>query len=173
MMKRSLCVLSMITATYCVVPLDASAMDVEQYVEIGEKSLKSVKRGKTKDIDKIIFQQRELIRLGVEGCLEFAEKSPADAKMMHLVVLNSQRMRNLPLDQFQTEWLEGGYLRAHGIDIDKFSARDQQTTYYDAVVRPAVAIVALEQFKKSKNPKLLQTVQEQLGDAVDAVEKLK
>lgn len=172
-MKRSLLVLSMIAALYWVVPVDVNAMEVEQYVEIGEKSLKSVKRGKTKDVDKIIAQQRELIRLGVEGCLEFAEKSPADAKMMHLVVLNSQRMRKLPLDQIRKEWLEGGYLRAHGIDIDKFSARDQQITYYNAVVRPAVAIVALEAYKKSKSSKLLQTVQEQLADAVDAVEKLK
>lgn len=172
-MKRGLFVLFMITAVYSMLTVNANAMDVEQYIEIGEKSLKSVKRGKTKNVDKIIFQQRELIRLGIEGCLEFAEKSPADAKMMHLVVLNSQRMRSLPLDQFQKEWLEGGYLRAHGIDIDKFSARDQQTAYYAAVVRPAAAIVALEQYKRSKKPKLLQAVQEQLADAVDAVDALK
>lgn len=172
-MKQTIFILFMTTALWTAAPVYANAMDVEQYVEIGEKSLKSIKRGKMKDVDKILNQQRELIRLGIEGCLEFAEKSPADAKMMHLVVLNSQRMRNLPLDQFQKEWLEGGYLRAHGIDIDKFSGRDQQTTYYNAVVRPAGAIVVLEEYQKSKNPDLLQSLHKQLSEAVDGIETLK
>lgn len=171
-MKRVVLAMSLLSAIWAGAPLSAQAMDVEQYVEIAGKSLKTVKRGKTKDVDKIIVQQRELIRLGVEGCLEFAEKSPADAKMMHLVVLNSLKMRNLSLDQMEKEWLQGGYLRAHGIDIDKFSARDKQASYYDAVVRPAVAIIALEKYKKSKDPELLGTVQEQLSEALDVVESL-
>lgn len=172
-MRQGIFLLSVIAALVVTAPMKADAIDVEQYVEVGEKSLKSIKRGKLKDVDKVIDQQRELIRLGIEGCLEFAEKSPADAKMMHLVVLNSLRMRSLPPDQFQKEWLEGGYLRAHGIDIDKFSGRDQQTTYYDAVVRPAGAIVVLEQFKTSRDPELLPTLHKQLSEAVAGVEALK
>lgn len=172
-MKKSIFIPFMIAALWTVAPVRANAMDVEQYVEIGEKSLKSIKRGKVKDVEKILAQQRELIRLGIEGCLEFAEKSPADAKMMHLVVLNSQRMRNLPLDQFQKEWLEGGYLRGHGIDIDKFSGRDQQTTYYNAVVRPAGAIVAVQEYHKSKDAALLESLHKQLSEAVDSVESLR
>lgn len=172
-MRQGFFVLFMITVLAIVTPMEAGAMDVEQYVEVGEKSLKSIKRGKMKDVDKVIDQQRELIRLAIEGCLEFAEKSPADAKMMHLVVLNSLRMRSLPPDQFQNEWLEGSYLRAHGIDIDKFSGRDLQTAYYDAVVRPAGAIVTLEEFKKSRNPELLQSLHKQLSEAVAGVEALK
>jgi hypothetical protein len=145
----------------------AYAMEVDLYLDGAQKTLKAVKRGKARDADKLIAQQRELIRLAVEGCLEFAEKRPMDAKMMHLVVLNSQRMQNLTLEQIDEEWLKGGYLRSHGVDVDRFSPTDAQVIYQDAVVRPALAIIALQQYKRTKDPEFLKTVHDALSAVVD------
>lgn len=149
------------------------AMDVETYLKTAKKTMKAVKKNKVRNVDDLIEQQRELIRLGVEGCLEFAEKSPADAKMMHLIVLNSLKMQNLSLAEIEAEWHAGGYLRAHGIDVDKFTQADVQINYYDAIVHPATAIIALNEYKKSPDSALLEQIHDELAEVVHHVEGLK
>jgi hypothetical protein len=148
-------------------------MDVDNYVKTAKKTLKAVKKSKVRNVDDLIDQQRELIRMGIEGCLEFAEKSPADAKMMHLIVLNSLKMQNLSLKEIESEWHGGGYLRSHGIDVDKFGKSDAQINYFDSIVFPATAIVALEAYKKNQDPALLEQVHKDLAEVVAQVENLK
>lgn len=143
----------------------AHAFDAEQYIETADTIIKTAKRGKVKDVDKLIDMERELIRLGVEGCLEHAEKNPTDLKLMQLVVLNSQRMRKLSLDDLQKDWIEGVYPTSHGVAIDKLGPKDPAQQFLDMVVRPAAAIIALQNFKKSKNAAMLQRVQEETEKA--------
>lgn len=151
----------------------ANAMDVDTFLKTAKKTMKAVKKNKVRNVDDLIAQQKELIRIGIEGCLEFAEKNPADAKMMHLIVLNSLKMQNLSLEQIEAEWHAGGYLRAHGIDIDKFTQADVQVNYYDSIVHPATAIIALNEYKKSQDPALLEQVHDELAEVVHHVEGLR
>ncbi|MBI3777231.1 MAG: hypothetical protein HY273_17090 [Gammaproteobacteria bacterium] len=67
----------------------ACAMDIDNYIDVAKQAASTVKKGKLKDIDKLIAQQEELIRLAVEGALKYAEENSARRKMMHLLVLNS------------------------------------------------------------------------------------
>lgn len=151
----------------------AHALDTEAFLKVARDTLKAVKKVKIKDVDSLIEKQKELIRLGVEGCLEFAEKSPNDAKMMQLIVLNSLKMQTLSLDEIEREWLEGGYLKSHGINVDKFAQTDVQVNHYDSIVNPATAIIALTEYKKSQDPQLLNQVHETLSEVVHQVEGMK
>ncbi len=151
----------------------AFAADLEEFKSIANKTIKTVKKGKVRDVDGLIEQQKTLIRIGIEAALEFAEKSPADAKMMHLVVLNSNKMQQLSLEDIEKEWHAGGYLRAHGIDIDKFTQADVQTNYYDLIVHPATALIALKKYKESPNPELLTQVENELTEVVNHAGSIK
>ena len=101
----------------------AYAMDVDNYIDVAKQAASAVKKGKIKDIDKVIAQQEELIRLAVEGALKYAEENPARRKMMHLLVLNSERMKHLTLDAIETAWHNGDYLRRNGIEIGNLDIR--------------------------------------------------
>lgn len=149
------------------------AADLEEFQAIANKTIKTVKKGKVRDIDGLIEQQKALIRIGIEAALEYAEKSPADAKMMHLVVLNSNKMQQLSLEDIEKEWHDGGYLRTYGINIDKLTQADIQTNYYDLIVRPATVLIALKEYKENPNPQLLAQIEDELAEALDHANMIK
>lgn len=149
------------------------AMDVDTYIDVAKQTVGKVKKGKVKDVDKLIAQQEELIRLAIEGALQFAEENPESRKMMHLVVLNSERMKHMSLDEIEKAWHGGEYMKAHGIDINELAHTDAAMNFYDAVVHPATAFIALSEYKDSKDPELLSQVENELTEVVMHVEQLK
>ncbi len=152
----------------------AHALDKDAYVKTAKETIKKVKRGKVKekDIDKLVANQQELIRLGIEGALAYAEISPNDRKMMHLTVLNSERMKGLSLEQIEKDWHAGDYMRAHGIEINDIGNLSDAMNLYDAIVHPATAIIALEQYRKDGNAEHLTQVQDELTEVVMHVEQV-
>ena len=151
----------------------AYAMDVDNYIDVARQAASAVKKGKIKDIDKVIAQQEELIRLAVEGALKYAEENPARRKMMHLLVLNSERMKHLTLDAIETAWHNGDYLRRNGIDIGNLTHTDAAMSYYHAVIHPAAVFIALTEYKNSKDPELLRKAEDELKEVVVQVEQLR
>lgn len=150
------------------------AMDKEEFVDTAKYTIKKVKRGKVreKDIDKLIAHQNKLIRLGIEGALAYAETAPADRKMLHLTVLNSERMKRMSLEEIEKQWHAGDYMRSHGIDINEISHISDAMNFYDAIVHPATAIIALEQYRKDGNPEHLGQVEDELTEVVMHVEQI-
>ncbi len=155
------------------VAIQAQAMDVDTYLDVAKQTVSKVKKGKVKDIDKLIAQQEELIRLGIEGALKFAEESPENRKMMHLLVLNSERMKSMSLDDIEKAWHGGEYMKSHGIDINEMAHTDAAMNFYDSIVHPATAFIALSEYKSSKDPELLTQVENELTEVMMHVEHLK
>lgn len=151
----------------------AYAMDIDNYIDVAKQAASAVKKGKIKDIDKVIAQQEELIRLAVEGALKYAEENPTRRKMMHLLVLNSERMKHLTLDAIETTWHNGDYLRRNGIDIGNLTHTDAAMSYYHAVIHPAAVFIALTEYKNSKDPELLRKAEDELNEVVVQVEQLR
>ena len=149
------------------------AMDVDSYIDIAKQAASTVKKGKSKDIDKLIAQQEELIRLAVEGALKYAEENPARRKMMHLLVLNSERMKHLTLDAMEQAWHNGDYLRRNGIEIGNLAHTDAAMNYYHAVIHPAAVFIALTEYKNSKDQELLRKAEDELNEVVVQVEQLR
>lgn len=152
---------------------EASAMDVDAYLDVAKQTISKVKKGKVKDVDKLIAQQEELIRLGIEGALKFAEENPESRKMMHLLVLNSERMKSMSLDDIEKAWHGGEYMKSHGIDINEMAHTDAAMNFYDSIVHPATAFIALSEYKNSKDPELLSQVENELTEVMMHVEHLK
>jgi hypothetical protein len=151
----------------------ANAMDIDTYIGVAKQTISKVKKGKVKDVDKLIAQQEELVRLGIEGALKFAEENPQSRKMMHLLVLNSERMKHMSLDDIEKAWHGGEYLKSHGIDINELAHTDAAMNYYDSIVHPATAYIALNEYKDSKNAELLEQVENELTEVIMHVEHLK
>lgn len=149
----------------------AYAMDVDSYVDVAKQAASTVK--KTKSIDKLIAQQEELIRLAVEGALKYAEENSSRRKMMHLLVLNSERMKHLTLDAMEQAWQNGDYLRRNGIEIGNLTHTDTAMIYYQAVIHPATAYIALTEYKKTKDQELLHKAEDELNEVVVQVEQLR
>lgn len=145
-----------------------------EYIKSAEKTIKKVKRGKVreKDIDKLIAMQNKMIRLAIEGALAHAESQPQDRKMMHLTVLNSERMKRLSLQDIEKLWHAGDYMRSHGIDINNLSHISDAMNYYDAIVHPVTAIIALEQYRQDGDAEHLTQVQDELTEVVMHVEQI-
>lgn len=171
MNQNSLC--ATLVSAMLVISGSVFAADLDEFQAIANKTIKTVKKGKVRDIDGLIEQQKALIRIGIEAALEYAEKSPADAKMMHLVVLNSNKMQQLSLEDIEKEWHDGGYLRTYGINIDKLTQADIQTNYYDLIVRPATVLIALKEYKENPNPQLLAQIEDELAEALDHANMIK
>ncbi len=161
---------TLIGATFAVAPV--YAMNFDNYIEIAKQAANTVKKGKAKDIDKLIAQQEELIRLAVEGALKYAEEHPAHRKMMHLLVLNSERMKHLTPDAMEKLWQNGDYLRRNGIDIGNLAHTDAAMNYYHAVIHPAAVYIVLTEYKNSKDPELLRRAEDELNEVVVQVEQL-
>ncbi len=151
----------------------AWAMDIDTYIDVAKQAASAVKKGKIKDIDKLIAQQEELIRLAVEGALKYAEENPARRKMMHLLVLNSERMKHLTLEAIEQSWHNGDYLRRNGIEIGNLAHTDAAMSYYYAIIHPAAVIIALTEYRKTKDPELLHKAEDELNEVVVQVEQLR
>lgn len=151
----------------------AHAIDASLYASTAETAIKLAKRGKARELDKLEAEVKALLRLGVEGCLEYAEENPTDAKMMHLVVLNSARIPKLPKEQVDAEWNRAGYLKSHGIDVDKYSIRATQLSLYFSVVRPATALAAIANFRRNQDGAALEKATDELVDAAKRVASIK
>lgn len=169
------CKLSQVVLTAFVfgVTTPAHAIDALLYASTAETAIKFAKRGKTKELDKLEAEVKALLRLGIEGCLEYAEENPADAKMMHLVVLNSARIPKLPREQIDTEWNRAGYLKSHGVDVDKYNIRATQLSLYFSVVRPATALAAIANFRRNQDGAALEKATDELVDAAKRVASIK
>lgn len=155
-------------------PAYAVDIDKEEYVDTAKATIKKVKRGKVREkhIDKLVGQQNKLIRLAIEGALAYAESAPADRKMIHLTVLNSERMKRMSLEDIEKQWHAGDYMRSHGIDINGISHISDAMNYYDAIVHPATAIIALEKYRQDGNPEHLGQVEDELNEVVMHVEQI-
>jgi hypothetical protein len=172
-MKLKTLGLSMTLVAPLLLATDAMAMDVDTYLDVAKQTISKVKKGKVKDVDKLIAQQEELIRLGIEGALKYAEETPESRKMMHLLVLNSERMKSMSLDDIEKNWHGGEYMKSHGIDINELAHTDAAMNYYDAIVHPATAFIALTEYKSSKEAELLEQVENELTEVMMHVEHLK
>ncbi|MBI3777232.1 MAG: hypothetical protein HY273_17095 [Gammaproteobacteria bacterium] len=82
-------------------------------------------------------------------------------------------MKHLTLDAMEQAWQNGDYLRRNGIEIGNLAHTDAAMSYYHAVVHPAAVIIALTEYKKTKDQELLHKAEDELNEVVVQVEQLR
>jgi len=148
--------------------------DVKAYDKIAKKTIGRIITGNV-DADKMITDMRKLVELGVAGCGEHmgeAETPAEEKKVMQITIDNAQTMSSLSLAEIEPQWHEGGLLKGQGVDISQFDHFSEVLCHYDAVVHPATAIIALEQYKKTGKEDLLEQVQAELAEVREHLKHL-
>ena len=160
--------------TLCVAAT-VQAADMGKFVQIAHKTMDTVKSGSisNNDADALIKMQEELISIGKQAIKEYSTKHPKTAKMLDLVYDKADTMASLTLPEIEEQWHEKGYLKSKGIRTDALEEKSVTGSLMDTIVHPATAIIALRDYKKSKDAKLLQQVNDELEEVVHHVELIK
>lgn len=151
----------------------ASAADLDSYTKIAKTTMNQVTNGSVGDIDKLIAMQEQLISIGQSAIKEYAAKNPSAAKMLNLVNENANKMKTMSMAEIEEQWHEKGYLKSKGISGPLLEEKSVTGSLMDTVVHPATAIIALNEYKKTKDKKLLQQVHDELEEVVHHVERIK
>lgn len=113
-----------------------------------------------------------MIDLGISGAQSFAAERPEHAAAMNFVAANAENMKALNLAEIETEWHEGGALKATDIDLDALYDDDEATTRMEAVVHPATAYIAVLAYEVTGDKDYLEQVKDELEEIVDHFEDI-
>ena len=153
----------------------AQAADMAKSKELAHQTMDKVKSTSLtgSDIDVLISMQQELIDIGKQAMKEYSASHPKTAKMLDMVYEKADSMPNLTLKEIEEQWHEKGYLKSKGIRTDALEETSVTGSLMDTVVHPATAIIALRDYKKTKDKALLQQVSDELEEVVHHVDLIK
>ena len=147
----------------------AMAMDVAQYNALADLTIKQAATGVAGDIDAMIARQERLVRLGIEGSLQYLRSNPKDAAALRLTVQNAKNMMSMTLDEIEELWHQGKYLLSRGIDPEKIDHFGPLMSLMDSIIHPATSYLALKAYKQSGDPDLLARARAELIEVVEHV----
>jgi len=150
-----------------------TAADLDNFTKIAKSTMDTVSSGNVGDVDKLISMQEKLISIGQQAIKEHIAKNPDSAKMLTLVSENASSMKKMSLSEIEKQWHEKGFLKSKGITGALLEEKSVTGSLMDTVVHPATAIIALNEYKKTKDKKLLQQVHDELEEVIHHVEQIK
>ncbi|MBW2647617.1 MAG: hypothetical protein JRE23_15880 [Deltaproteobacteria bacterium] len=148
--------------------------DKQGYDKIAKKTIGMIISGNI-DADTMIADMEKLLEMGIAGCKEHMsekETPPTEAKIMKITIDNAKKMTTLTLDEIESQWHEGGALKAKGIDISTLDHFAEVMCHYDAVVHPATAIICLNEYKKTQKEELLEQIEAELAEVREHLKHL-
>ncbi len=150
----------------------AAALDVERFEALVGKTIAAIDSEQV-NIEELYRYQNELIDLGISGVYSFANGNADHAAAMDFVATSAQSMKDLNLVEIETEWHEGGALKAAGIETEALYDDDEATTYMEAVIHPATAYIAVRAYEVTGDTDYLDQVKFELEEIVDHFEDIK
>jgi len=149
------------------------AADLDGFTKIAKSTMDTVSSGNVGDVDKLIAMQEQLMTIGQQAIKEYIAKNPNSEKMLTLVSDNASKMKTMSMSEIEAQWHEKGFLKGKGIPADQLEEKSVTGSLMDTVVHPATAIIALNEYKKTKDKKLLQQVHDELEEVIHHVENIK
>lgn len=150
----------------------AFALDAHQYEEIAGKTIRQMNSGVAGDIDAMLAMQEQLMILGLEGGVSFLQENPEGGTPLKLVVENAESMKSLTLDEIETLWHEGEFLRKKGIDPDTIDHFGPMMSLMDSVIHPATSYLLIKEYKQTGNPELLARVKAELFEVLEHIKHI-
>ena len=147
----------------------ANALDVESYENLANNTIRQMNSGVVGDIDAMIAIQEQLIILGMEGGINYLQKSPKGGTPLKLVIENAESMKSLSLDEIETLWHAGEYLKNKGIDQEKIDHFGPMMSLMDSVIHPATSYLLMKEYKRTGNPDLLVRVKAELYEVLEHI----
>jgi hypothetical protein len=106
--------------------------------------------------------------IGVEACREWAEKSPADAKLMELVIADAPGMTAMKPEKLEDQWGDEGTAgEAVGVPLSSLDQFSEVRNHLDLVVHPARAHDFIESYVQAKDR---QALVQSKGELIEVIE---
>lgn len=154
----------------------AVAVDFSEFRKLAKNTISEVSSGKINNssVDKLIANQKTLIKIGISAIDEYADLYPKVAEVLKVVKGQAPMMQKLSLSEIEEQWHKGGYLKSKGVDIDE-EATHAHVAYslMDTVVHPATVIIVLNEYKKKADQKLLDQVKDELNEVLIHLDMIK
>jgi len=127
------------------------------------------------DVEKMLIDMEQAVKLGLAGCEKYMsepETPPIENEIMRYIISNTQKMKSLNLDQIETLWHEGVFLKKKGIDISAMDHFSEVMCHYDSVVHPVTAIICLKQYMNTNDEDLLAQIKAELAEVKEHIKHL-
>lgn len=144
------------------------ALDVNTFQKLANYTIRQVNMGVIGDIDALLVMQEQLIKIGEEGgakYLKTCEENNPEALI--LVLENAEKMKNLTLEEIESFWHEGNYLKSRGIKVEEIDHFGVMNNLMDTVIHPATSYILIQEYKKTGNSDLLQQVKAELIEVLE------
>ncbi len=153
-----------------IVTANANALDTTTYKQLAGDTIRQMNNGVVGDIEAMMAVQEQLMLLGMEGGIEFLQQNPQDGAPLQLVIENAENMKRLSLDEIDTLWHGGEFLRSKGIDPEKIDHFGPLMSLMDAIIHPATSYLLLKEYKQTGNSALLERVKAELFEVLEHIQ---
>lgn len=167
MKRRSFLVasLGLLSSASLTIPAYASA-DKSTFESILKEVIQAAAAKDTKDIDKLMAKLEAAAKIGIEFCKDVAGIEPKNKAILDFVVSSYDKIRNTPEDKFEELWHEGSAFKSAGHDLAALDQTGKAASAMDTIIHPLTARAALAAYKASPKPQHLQTVIQELEEAL-------
>jgi len=148
--------------------------DKNAYEKIVKRNIGRIITGNI-DVEEMLTDMEQAVKLGLAGCEKYMsepETPQIENEIMKYIINNVQKMKSLNLDQIETLWHEGGFLKKKGIDISAMDHFSEVMCHYDSVVHPVTAIICLKQYMKTNDEDLLAQIKAELAEVKEHIKYL-
>jgi hypothetical protein len=145
------------------------AMDTLLYTKLANQTIEEANSGHIANVDRSISVQEDLIKLGIDGSKEYIKRHPEHANMLQLVINHADKMKSMSLDEIEDQWHEGKYLKTQGYDLDEMDHFGELFSLMDSIIHPATSYISLNEYKRTRNPALLNRTSAELIEVMEHV----
>lgn len=149
-----------------------AAPDKATFETILKEVIQAAAAKDTKDIDKLMVKLESAAKIGVEFCKDVASAEPKSKAILDFTVQSYENIRNTPEDKFEELWHEGAGFKSAGHDPASLDQTGKAASAMDAIIHPLTARAAFAAYKASPKPQHLQTVIQELEEALGHVKNL-
>jgi len=152
----------------------AHTFDIQGYKKLAKTNIGRLLSGNV-NAGTMNADMEKLIALGILGAKEHMtepETPPEEAKLLEITIANINKMSNMSLEDIESQWHKGGFLKTQEIDINKYDHFSEVMCHYDALVHPATVIICLKKYQQSHNEDLLEQSKDELMEVVEHMKHL-
>jgi hypothetical protein len=116
----------------------------------------------------------EMIKIGVVGAKEYADKQPAFAKLMAAVIADADPMKGLSDAEIEAKWGEQGTGGdALGIPLKSLGQFDDTRTAVELIVSPAHAYIYVKKWESAQKARWLDQARDELNELSEHLKQVR
>ena len=140
-----------------------------QYKALSEQIIQEIN---SKNLSNTQNNLNDLTNIGVAIANNVAESNPNGKELLTFLTQNINTIKSQNIEAIESNWHEGKAFPANA-NHDSFDHHSAVSTAKEAVVHPLTALVALQEYQKTKNPDFLKTAKFEINEVLDHLGNLR